>query len=72
MSQTNGVNGTNGAQTHDSGADVTTDYLIVGTGPAGSSLACFLTQYGERSVDSTKHRRPDFDISRTKGLDRKP
>lgn len=25
----------------------TTDILIVGTGPAGASLACFLASYGE-------------------------
>lgn len=26
---------------------VETDFLIVGAGPAGASLACFLTSYGE-------------------------
>ena len=27
-------------------ARIETDVLIVGAGPAGASLACFLTQYG--------------------------
>jgi hypothetical protein len=26
---------------------VETDLLIIGTGPAGASLACFLTQHGQ-------------------------
>ena len=27
--------------------DVVADYLIVGTGPAGAALACFLAQHGK-------------------------
>lgn len=34
-------------------AEVDTDFLIVGCGPAGASLACFLAAYGAR-------RRPPF------------
>lgn len=45
MAQTNGVNG---AGHDDEGIEVFTDYLIVGTGPAGGALASFLTQHGER------------------------
>lgn len=29
-------------------ATLETDVLVVGTGPAGASLACFLAQNGER------------------------
>jgi alkyl hydroperoxide reductase subunit AhpF len=36
-----------GVHNHDHSADVFVDYLIVGTGPAGASLACFLTQQGK-------------------------
>ncbi|KAH8799728.1 FAD binding domain-containing protein [Xylogone sp. PMI_703] len=36
----------NGVPSSDSSADIFTDYLIVGTGPAGASLACFLAQHG--------------------------
>ncbi|KIW92098.1 uncharacterized protein Z519_07082 [Cladophialophora bantiana CBS 173.52] len=48
MSETNGINdkGFNGTHANESAADVHTDYLIVGTGPAGASLACFLAQHG--------------------------
>lgn len=28
-------------------ADETTDLLIIGAGPAGASLACFLAEYGK-------------------------
>lgn len=28
--------------------EVETEFLIVGAGPAGASLACFLTSYGEQ------------------------
>jgi len=31
-------------------ATVETDLLIVGTGPAGASLACFLTSHGKRTL----------------------
>lgn len=44
MVQTNGVNGSHGCGT---GGTMHTDYLIVGTGPAGASLACFLAQHGK-------------------------
>jgi hypothetical protein len=37
----------NGFHTGDPVAEVSTDYLIVGTGPAGASLACFLAQHGK-------------------------
>ncbi|KAK7890541.1 hypothetical protein LTR67_007749 [Exophiala xenobiotica] len=48
MAQVDGLSdGTaNGVQNGDSDIEVFTDYLIVGTGPAGASLACFLTQHG--------------------------
>ncbi|KAJ9603045.1 hypothetical protein H2200_012340 [Cladophialophora chaetospira] len=46
----NGVNGVNGhhdtASTPTSGSVASIDFLIVGTGPAGSALACFLAQNG--------------------------
>lgn len=32
-----------------SSADFSTDFLIVGTGPAGSALACFLASYGKNN-----------------------
>lgn len=41
MSQANGFPSADGV------AEVYTDYLIVGTGPAGASLACFLAYYGK-------------------------
>ncbi|KAJ5527093.1 hypothetical protein N7513_011252 [Penicillium frequentans] len=41
----------NGDGTHRKPASVTsTDVLIVGTGPAGASLACFLASYGIRGI----------------------
>ena len=40
----------NGATTNGSGdGTVETDFLIVGCGPAGASLACFLGSYGKLS-----------------------
>jgi len=50
MAQTNGIanHAVNGMHNSDANADINTDYLIVGTGPAGASLACFLAQNGER------------------------
>jgi flavin-dependent dehydrogenase len=33
-----------------------TDLLIVGTGPAGGSLACFLASYGKKELLSS-HRK---------------
>jgi len=39
------MNGFNG-----SGDDVVTDFLIVGAGPAGSALACFLGSYGQQTL----------------------
>ncbi len=52
MAQTNGLSdgAANGVQNGDSDIEVFTDYLIVGTGPAGASLACFLTQHGECAI----------------------
>ena len=52
MAQSNGLSdgAANGVQNGDSDIEVFTDYLIVGTGPAGSSLACFLTQHGECAI----------------------
>ncbi|KIW19382.1 hypothetical protein PV08_03677 [Exophiala spinifera] len=40
------ANGVNGVGHDDEGIEVFTDYLIVGTGPAGGALACFLSQHG--------------------------
>lgn len=37
----------NGVHSSEPSAEVKMDYLIVGTGPAGASLACFLTQHGK-------------------------
>ncbi|KAH8696267.1 hypothetical protein BGW36DRAFT_380582 [Talaromyces proteolyticus] len=37
----------NGFPSIDGVAEVYSDYLIVGTGPAGASLTCFLAHYGE-------------------------
>ena len=34
------------------GEAVETDFLIAGAGPAGASLACFLTSYGECSAEN--------------------
>ena len=42
----------NGESHHDSGIEITTDHLIVGTGPAGGALACFLAQHGKHQCDS--------------------
>jgi hypothetical protein len=52
----NGMNGTSGtparAYSNESPTpDVETEFLIVGAGPAGASLACFLTSYGIFPVD---------------------
>ncbi len=48
MAQLNGLSST--ARLDDSddfeSADVDVDCLIIGTGPAGASLACFLAQHG--------------------------
>ena len=41
----------NGEPHHDSGTEITTHHLIVGTGPAGGALASFLAQHGEYSRD---------------------
>jgi 2-polyprenyl-6-methoxyphenol hydroxylase-like FAD-dependent oxidoreductase len=29
---------------------ITTDLLIIGTGPAGAALACFLTSHGKHEI----------------------
>ncbi|MGY1839561.1 MULTISPECIES: FAD-dependent oxidoreductase [unclassified Modestobacter] len=39
------------------GADVETDVLVVGSGPAGASAALFLASYGTRTVLVTKYSR---------------
>lgn len=38
---------------------VDTNYLIVGAGPAGAALACFLAEYGERDTDCMESRLAD-------------
>jgi NADPH-dependent glutamate synthase beta subunit-like oxidoreductase len=43
MTQTSHVHGFHNG---DAIAEISTHYLIVGTGPAGASLACFLAQHG--------------------------
>jgi NADPH-dependent 2,4-dienoyl-CoA reductase/sulfur reductase-like enzyme len=48
----NGINGhtvvsASGVSNDPSPPDVSTDLLIVGTGPAGASLACFLASHGQ-------------------------
>lgn len=50
----NGLNGhtvfpASGVSNAPSPPDVSTDLLIVGTGPAGASLACFLASHGQCS-----------------------
>ena len=40
----NGI--TNGFHSGEPTHEINADYLIVGTGPAGASLACFLAQHG--------------------------
>lgn len=40
------------ANTTDANAEET-DLLIVGAGPAGASLACFLSEYGKNVTAST-------------------
>lgn len=48
MANSNGpTNGTNGLANGHSDTPVEIDYLIVGTGPAGGALACFLVQHGK-------------------------
>jgi hypothetical protein len=49
----NGINGTNrsysttpGYSSESTAPGVETEFLIAGAGPAGASLACFLTSYG--------------------------
>ncbi len=39
----------NGIGTNDSPDTVVTDLLIIGTGPAGASLASFLTSHGKQT-----------------------
>lgn len=34
---------------------IETDLLIVGAGPAGASLACFLASYGTKSIEIAMH-----------------
>lgn len=41
------VNLSNGDGSQKPPSVTTTDVLIIGTGPAGASLACFLASYGE-------------------------
>ena len=41
---------TNGTTNGDIGKHIETDLLIVGTGPAGASLACFLSQHGLKGI----------------------
>lgn len=43
------INGQNGSTTPDhqiKSSVVETEFLVVGAGPAGAALACFLTSYG--------------------------
>lgn len=63
---TDGINNANGrsystaaATDRDSATDVDTEFLVIGCGPAGASLACFLTSYGMLGVLIAKScRRP--------------
>lgn len=43
---TNGAMDTNSSAAHE-GVSLETEFLIVGAGPAGASLACFLASYGK-------------------------
>ena len=38
-----------------------TEFLIVGAGPAGASLACFLASYGESGPKCVVRNIPDLD-----------
>ncbi len=37
-------------------ADITTDVLIIGTGPAGSSMAALLSSYGIENMAINRYR----------------
>lgn len=41
------------------GDPVETDFLIAGAGPAGASLACFLTSYGECRAEAQYRQKID-------------
>jgi alkyl hydroperoxide reductase subunit AhpF len=56
MAEMNGVNGVSNVNGHSepatspaAGFETTIDFLIVGTGPAGGALACFLAQNGKQA-----------------------
>ena len=46
MDDSAATNGTHGV----GGTAMQVDYLIVGTGPAGASLAAFMASYGRRAL----------------------
>lgn len=46
---------------------VETDFLIVGCGPAGASLACFLGSYGESSWQSLSFMASWLTMGQTQG-----
>jgi len=48
------MNGPNGVANGTLPSVLQTDYLIVGTGPAGASLAAFMASYGKRKTRTTK------------------
>ena len=47
MAESGIANGTDAHEQRDDNGEKAIDYLIVGTGPAGGSLACFLAQNGD-------------------------
>ncbi|KAK6432589.1 hypothetical protein LTR95_011239 [Oleoguttula sp. CCFEE 5521] len=54
----NGItNGTPALPKADGDGEKIIDYLIVGTGPAGGSLGCFLAQNGMNVVQMSSRRR---------------
>ena len=84
MAQVNGVDGNHDVNFVDgnttlpavsevSGSETSIDFLIVGTGPAGAALACFLTQYGKQgSILARPSARLTVELKRSIDVDITP